>query len=90
MATSAPADGTSCDSGASRLQVGLLTSPQPPPPEKGALDALEHVSSPSRGFPTGARPLAGPGMATVVIALVHEGSAAWKVTWGTRRHEFSG
>lgn len=87
VATSAPADGTSCDF---RCLQGLLTSPQPPPPEKGALDALEHVSSPSRGSPTGARPLAGPGMATVVIALVHEGSAAWKVTWGTRRHEFSG
>lgn len=63
-------------SSASRLQMGLLTSPQPQPPEKGAMDSLEYVSSPSREFLTGARPLAGPGMATVVIALVHEGSTA--------------
>lgn len=68
MATSVPGDGTSCSFWGLQVTVG-----PPSPPEKGALDTLEGVSSSSRGFPTGARPLAGPGMLTLVLTLGHEG-----------------
>lgn len=66
---------------ASGLQADL--PPHPCPSKKGALDTLEQVSLLSRGFPTGARPPAGPGMATLVITLGRERSAAWKAAVGT-------
>lgn len=66
------------------LLLLVLPSLTQPTPEKWASDTLEWESSSCRGFATGARPLAEPGMSTLVLALGHEGRLTWKVTlWDT-------
>lgn len=66
------------------LLLLVLPNLTQPTPEKGAPDTLEWLSSSCRGFATGARPLAEPGMSTLVLVLGHEGRVTWKVTlWDT-------
>lgn len=70
QAAPAHAHGTSCYS----------SQPHPAQPREGTPDPLACVSSPSRAFTTGARPLAEPGVSTSVITLWHARGPTWKVT----------